>query len=93
MLIFGIAVLGRDVAPKWATLFVSSGFLIGTIAFVVGTAAEVGEPDSYGDYPVAWQIAVGVGTVLLAVGLIGWGRWLRSEEAIDIDNNTPAITA
>jgi hypothetical protein len=88
-------VLGRGVAPKWATLFVSSGFLIGTIAFIIGSAAEVGEPDSYGDYPVAFQIAVGVGATLLAAGLIGWGLWLRSEEAIDIDidHETPAIIA
>jgi hypothetical protein len=93
MLLFGIAVLGRDVAPKWATLLVSSGFLIGTIAFIIGNAAEVGEPDSYGDYPVAWQIAVGVGTVLIAAGLIGWGLWLRNEEAVDIEDDTTAITA
>lgn len=93
MLVFGIAVLGRDVAPKWATMFVSSGFLVGTIAFIIGNAAEVGEPDSYGDYIVAWQIAVGVGTVLVAVGLIGWGLWLRSEEPIDIDSDSTAITA
>ncbi len=71
----------------------SSGFLVGTIAFIIGNAAEVGEPDSYGDYIVAWQIAVGVGTVLVAVGLIGWGLWLRSEEPIDIDSDSTAITA
>ncbi|MGI9609450.1 MAG: permease prefix domain 1-containing protein [Acidimicrobiia bacterium] len=93
MLVFGIAVLGRDVAPKWATLLVSSGFIIGVIAFFVGTAAEVGEPDSYGDYPVAWQIATVVGTVLVAVGFIGWGLWLRSEEAVDIDSDNTALTA
>jgi hypothetical protein len=93
MLLFGIAVLRSDIAPKWATLFVSSGFVIGTIAFFITTAAEVGEPNSYGDYEAAWLIATAVGTVLLAPGLIGWGRWLRSEEAIDIDNETPAIIA
>jgi hypothetical protein len=93
MLAFGIAVLGRDIAPKWATLFVSSGFIIGTIAFFVGVAAEVGEPDSYGEYPVAFQIAVGVGTVLVAVGLIGWGLWLRSEEAVDVHSDNTPVTA
>jgi len=95
MLLFGIAVLRSGIAPKWATLFVSSGFVIGTIAWYVGVAAEVGEPDSYGDYIVAWQIATVVGATLLAAGLIGWGLWLRSEEAIDIDidHETPAIIA
>jgi hypothetical protein len=95
MLLFGIAVLKSDIAPKWATLFVSSGFVIGTIAWFIGVAAEVGEPDSYGDYIVAWQIATVVGATLLAAGLIGWGLWLRSEEAIDIDidHETPAIIA
>jgi hypothetical protein len=33
--------------------------------------------------------------VIVAVGLIGWGVWLRNEEPIDIDDNidTSAITA
>lgn len=95
MLVFGIAVLRSNIAPKWATLLVSSGFVIGTIAWYIGVAAEVGERDSYGDYPVAFQIATVLGTVLVAVGLIGWGLWLRSEEPVDIgsDDDSTAITA
>jgi len=93
MLIFGIAVLRSGIASRWATLLVSSGFVIGTFAWYVGVAAEVGERDSYGDYPVAFQISTVLGTVLVAAGLIGWGIWLRSEEAIDVDDNAPAITA
>jgi len=93
MLVFGIAVLRSDVAPKWATLFVSSGFVLGTIAFFISTTAEFGEPDSFGNYTVAWQIAGAVGTVLLAVGLIGWGLWLRNEEPIDIDSDNTPVAA
>jgi hypothetical protein len=93
MLIFGIAVLTSDIAPKWATLLVSSGFVIGTIAFFISSTAEVGEPDSYGDYVVAWQIAGAIGTVLLAAGLIGWGLWLRNEQPVTVDSDTTPIAA
>ena len=95
MLVFGIAVLNRGIAPKWSTLFVSSGFILGAITWIVGTAAELGEPDEYGDYQTAWTATVVVGAVILAAGLIGWGIWLRHEEPIDIDsdNDSAAITA
>ncbi len=93
-LIFGIAVLRRDVAPRLSTVLVSGGLAVGFIAFVIANILEVGRRDSYGDYPVAWAIGAVVGSVLLAIGLLGWGRWLRSEEPVDIDSDSdiPAIT-
>ena len=59
------------------------------------TALEVGGRDSYGDYPTAWALGGVVGMVIVAIGLIGWGLWLRTEEAVDLDiaNDPPAITA
>ena len=88
MLIFGIAVLNRGIAPKWGTIFVSSGFVLGTITFIVGTAAEIGELDEYGDYRTAWTAAMVVGAVILAAGFVGWGLWLRNEEPVDIDKDS-----
>jgi len=83
-LIFGIAVLRRDLAPRLSTVLVSGGLAVGFIAFVIANVLEVGRRDSYGDYPVAWAIGAVVGSALLAIGLLGWGRWLRSEEPVDI---------
>jgi hypothetical protein len=92
-LVFGYAVLRRDIAPRLPTLLVSSGFMVGTIVFVVANLLKVGWRDSYGDYPLAWGIGVVTGIVIFAVGLIGWGTWLRGEEPVTIDTDSNAIAA
>jgi len=38
-------------------------------------------------------VAITVGAVVLAVGLIGLGRWLRSEHAAVVDGPGGALTA
>jgi hypothetical protein len=91
--IFGYAVLRRDVVPKTSTLLVSSGFIIGSTAFVVANLLKIGFRDSYGDYPVAWAIGSVTGIVILVVGLIGWGIWRRSEEPVTMDSDSTPITA
>ncbi len=83
-LVFGSAVLRRGAAPKQGTLLASSGLIIGAIVFLVLNLAEIGWRDSYGDYPLAWALGVVAGVVFLPLGLIGWGRWLRSEESVDM---------
>jgi hypothetical protein len=95
LLLLGIAVLRSRIAPTWSTLLTSSGFMLGIITFIVANSAKLGEPDEYGDYTEAWEIAGLLGMVIVAVGLIGWGIWLRSEEAVDIDSaqDSAAITA
>ncbi len=92
-LVFGYAVLRRDAAPRLPTLLVSSGFMVGSIAFVVANLLKVGWRDSYGDYPLAWAIGTVSGIVIFAVGLIGWGTWLRSEEPVTIDTDSTPIAA
>ena len=84
-LVFGIAALRRDTAPRISTVLVSGGLAVGSIAFVIANMLKVGERDSYGDYPLAWFLGTAVGTALIAVGLIGWGRWLRSEDPVDVE--------
>jgi hypothetical protein len=93
LLVFGIAVLRSGIAPKWSTMFVSSGFLVGFITWIVADAAELGDVDEWGDYTDALWLGLIVGAVIVAIGLIGWGVWLRNEEPIDIDNDSAAITA
>ena len=91
LLVFGGAVLNNGVAPKRSTMLASSGFIIGVILWVALNATKVGAVDSYGDYPVAWAIGGATGMTIVALGLIGWGQWLRSEEPVDID--TTAVAA
>ena len=93
LLVVGIAALRTGLAPKWSTLLTSTGFIVGVITFIVLTEMEVGTPDSYGDYPVAWNISTGIGIVIVSLGLIGLGAWLRSEEPADIDIDTTPIPA
>jgi hypothetical protein len=92
-LVFGYAVLRRDIAPRTPTLFVSSGFIVGSIAYVVANLLKVGWRDSYGDYPLAWAIGTVTGIVIFSVGFIGWGTWLRSEGPVSIDTESNAIAA
>jgi hypothetical protein len=93
LLVLGIAVLRSGIAPKWSTMFTASGFVLGVITFIVLRAAEFGERDEWGDYPDALWGALIVGVVITAIGFIGWGTWLRNEEPVDIESDTPAITA
>jgi hypothetical protein len=93
LLVFGLAALRTGIVPKWSTLFTSSGFLIGAIIWMVATAAKIGEPDAYGDYEAAWDIGAVVGMAIVAIGLIGWGVWLRNEESVDMDSDTDYIAA
>ena len=83
--VFGIAVLRAGVAPTWPTVLVSTGFIIGFTAFVALNALELGPADSFGDHPIAWGISGTIGMVIVAIGLVGWGTWLKSEEPADIE--------
>jgi hypothetical protein len=91
LLVFGGAALNNGVAPKRSTMLASSGFIIGVILWVALNATKIGAVDSYGDYPVAWAIGGATGMTIVALGLIGWGQWLRSEEPVDI--HTTAVAA
>ena len=48
----------------------AAGQLIGMAALFAGIAAEIGEPDSYGDYPAAGGIALIVTAVLTIVAMV-----------------------
>lgn len=91
LVIFGTAAVRNGTAPKPATILTATGFVIGIASFIALNAAEVGPTDSYGDQPVAWGIGGAIGMIIVAIGLIGWGRWLRVEEPADI--NPTAVPA
>ncbi len=85
MLLIAIAAWPIRLAPRPATIAYGSGMLLGAITWGVLTALKVGTPDSYGDYPVAWNTGFTVGVFIAAAGLLGIGLWLRNEEPAPID--------
>ena len=95
MLLIALAAWPIRLAPRPPTLAYGSGMLLGAIWWGVFTALKVGTPDSYGDYPIAWDAGLTVGVAIAAAGLLGIGLWLRGEEPADIDTDSPdqAITA
>ena len=93
VLLFAISVLRRDISPRLWTVIWGSGMAIGAITWYVLRWLEVGEPDQWGDYPLATAIALPIGVVIMAIGLAGIGWWLRSEEPVDLTPSEPLITA
>lgn len=56
------------------------------VAFGLG-ALKVGPIDAYGDRYVAFYIGFAAGSVLFAASLFTIGRWLRSEQAVDVTDS------
>ena len=83
----------RGIAPKSAALTTGSGLAIGGLAWSVLRFIEVGSPDQHGAYPIANAAGLTVGPVVLAIGLIGLGRWLASEEPIELPDPTQLVPA
>jgi hypothetical protein len=88
-LITGMRMWSRGLAPKASTVMFATGILIGVAAFIIAGTLEVGWINSYGDYPAAFIIGQVVGQGITALGLIGIGLWLRSEEPAGIRTETP----
>ncbi|HUP76866.1 MAG TPA: hypothetical protein VM282_27785 [Acidimicrobiales bacterium] len=67
----GLAMIAVASGPRErrAVAVLAAGQLVGLMALFVGIAAEVGEPDSYGDYPAAGGIALIVTAVLTIAAL------------------------
>lgn len=86
MLLVALAVHSRGLAPTAATAAFGAAWTVGVIAWSVLRILEVGTRDRWGDYPIVSPIAIAVGVVILAPGLIGLGRWLSSETPVDLDS-------
>lgn len=82
------AVAGRSAPSDWLLVL---SWPTGSVLVVVLEALRVGPIDGYGDYPLAFAIGYVVAALSMASGLVGVGRWLRSEEAVDVpEAATPA---
>lgn len=91
LLIAGTALVALDlwrrcIAPKPAVLATGTGLTIGGVAWAVLRISEVGGPDQHGDYLVANATGLVIGSIVVAVGLFGIGRWLSNEEPVELPN-------
>lgn len=83
----------RGIAPRGAVLATGAGLAIGGVAWGVLRLMEVGSPDHHGDYAIANVVGLTTGPVLLAVGLVGLGRWLTNEEPVELPDRAPLVPA
>jgi hypothetical protein len=60
---------------------------------VWGGDMAVGNRDQWGDYPLAVVFVIPIGVVIMAAGLAGMGRWLSSEEPVDLTPSEPLAIA
>jgi hypothetical protein len=82
----------RGIAPRRVVLATGTGLAIGGVLWAVLRASQVGGRDQHGDYLVANAAGLAIGSVILACGLIGIGRWLSSEEPVELpDPSHPAL--
>jgi hypothetical protein len=93
VLLFAISLLRRDISPRLWTVVWGGGMAVGAITWYVLRWLEVGDRDQWGDYPLAVAFALPVGIIIMAVGLAGIGRWLDSEEPVDLTPSEPLATA
>ncbi len=93
ILIFGGAMWRRDLAPRRPTLLFTGGPLVGAVVWSVLRGAQ-GPIDLSGLWGAHWfenEVGLTVGGVILAFGLLGLGRWLRSEEPAFVDMPDHAV--
>ncbi|MDX1469511.1 MAG: permease prefix domain 1-containing protein [Acidimicrobiia bacterium] len=89
MILTAIPVLQRGIGPRLPTLALGLGIPAGAITAVVFRALEdklsLGWIGLWGDQWIPDLTGITVAAVILAVGLIGLGTWLRGEGLVDTD--------
>lgn len=83
----GMLLVGAGSGSRVGSL-IGVSFGVSTGAFVLLTILEVGRPDSYGDYPIAWVSSFLIGTVGAGLGMLLWSQ--RAGEAADAPTEATA---
>ena len=80
----GLALVTGSAAPsaRRAVAVLAAGQLVGLVALFTGIALELGEPDSYGDYPAAGGLALIVTAALTIVAIVELTR--RAERHVQM---------
>jgi len=81
-LLVGAALWSANVMPRLPVALLAGGPVAGAVAWAVlrGTSGGVDLTGLWGVHWSANQIGLTIGAVILASGLLGLGRWLRTEE-------------
>ena len=76
----GLAMVAAAAGPRErrALFALAAAQALGFVALFAGIAAEVGETDSYGDYPAAGGIALVVTAVVTIAALVDYARSART---------------
>lgn len=91
---FAIALYRRDLAPRTGVLAFGSGGLLGTAIWVTLRVLAGPHHDWVGLLAQYWTInlsAVTVGILVLAVGMLRLGLWLRRKQPADILEHTRTV--
>ncbi len=94
-LLFAAAMWRRNLAPRLPIALMASGPVVGAVAWAV-LRSSPGPIDLTGLWGVHWvenEVGLTLGVVILAVGLLGLGRWLRSEELALIEDPDKPVAA
>jgi hypothetical protein len=76
-LLIGARLIRTRAAPTVSTVTVAGAFFTAPVAFLIANAAEIGTLNEYGDRDAAFALGFVVGATFMAIGLIGWARWLQ----------------
>lgn len=94
MLLFAIPLYRRDLAPRTGVLALAAGGLLGTATWVALRILAGPHREWGGLLAQYWTInlpAVSIGILVLAVGMLRLGVWLRREQPADILNHTQTV--
>lgn len=94
---FGLSMLQKGTAPRIPALAIAGAFVVGASTILVGTlmSGEVNQ-SSLTLWEANWRTnltGLTIGAVILGIGLLQTGVWLRSETPIDADSGDPALLA
>lgn len=94
-LLVAIGMRRREIAPRLATIAFGGGLLVGALAWTA-LRLRTGVVDLGGLWGTDWfenMLGLTIGVVILVIGLVGLGRWLRSEEPVVIDRSDRVVSA
>jgi HAAS len=91
-LLVSVAMLRRQIAPRIPTITFGGGLLVGALAWMA-LRLRVGVVDLSGLWGDWFENLAGltIGIAILVIGLVGLGRWLRSEEPVVIDRSDRVV--
>lgn len=91
-LLISVAVIRRGLAPRAPAVLLGASWVSAIALFVVlEEVIGLGTADEWGDHRWARVVATSVGSVGMAAGLWGIGRWLGAERPVSVDVVEPTL--